>query len=253
MGLTGRQLAGALASLGLALGIFWPTTTTHNDNGARGREQESNTALHNFGGGGCPLGFGSNDNNGGDGDGGGDGGGAFHHRKPTSTSIGMRIFTNASFWTGDATVPWAEAMAVTDAGRGKEQQTTSWCPFFFASEKRKRSIYLYLYRHCNLSPRSFVSLVHASSHPSSSITPRSSSTPLPSPPRARCVSKVLASCLLGMKVGVHPGVGVSRGYLTNRRGDSARGGRGSRRGASSSSSSSSSSRLGREVGGARFV
>lgn len=114
MTLTGRQLAGAFAALGLALGIFWPTSPPHG--GDRSSDASSTYGYS----GGCPLGYGAAPN---DKD---DASGAHHrgHGEPTSTSLtaGVRIFTNASIWTGDATVPWAEAMAVTDAGRGKGQR-----------------------------------------------------------------------------------------------------------------------------------
>ena len=101
VGLTGRQVAGAFAALGLAIGIFWPVPNPHAE--ANG----SGTA--------CPLGYGG--------------------EKPAATTkttardphaawfrrygggLNARVYTNASFWTGDAGVPWVQAIAVTEAGR----------------------------------------------------------------------------------------------------------------------------------------
>lgn len=135
MALTGRQLAGALASLGLAVGILWPTRP-------RAGEQASGTAASSVHGAGCPFGYGGTRDNG---DGGGGGDGHALHGPPSSSpsaATGTRIFTNASFWTGDATVPWAEAMAVTDAGRGRAHPRPfpffawSWLFCFFPASSR---------------------------------------------------------------------------------------------------------------------
>ena len=121
MGLTGRQVAGALAALGLALGIFWPSSSSHSTRAlSEPGHGSSPTVDDRWSMGGCPLGYGTSDDppraNGPDAS-------TAHSRgrvsKRRSFTAGARVFTNASFWTGDATVPWAEAMAVTDAGRGE--------------------------------------------------------------------------------------------------------------------------------------
>ena len=90
VGLTGRQVAGAFAALGLAIGIFWPVPNPH--------------AEANGGGMACPLGYGG--------------------EKPAATTkttardphaawfrrygggLNATVYTNASFWTGDARIPW---------------------------------------------------------------------------------------------------------------------------------------------------
>ena len=101
-GLTGRQVAGAFAALGLAIGIFWPVPSPHGEANGSGMT--------------CPLGYGG-------------------EKKPAANlmieaknpssawfrryggGLNARVYTNASFWTGDASIPWVQAIAVTEAGR----------------------------------------------------------------------------------------------------------------------------------------
>jgi predicted amidohydrolase YtcJ len=100
--LTGRQLLGAIAALAAALAVFYPP------GGVPHRLGED---LGSDASGGCPLGFGRVVR---DADG-------PHSRSDRSDDVSpaaaVRVFVDATIWTGDATVPWAEAMAVTDAGR----------------------------------------------------------------------------------------------------------------------------------------
>ena len=101
MMLTGRQVLGALAALAAALAVFYPSG---GDPHRLGEDLGADAS------GGCPL---------------------LRARRPRRgrppsprRSLGrlfpaaaVRVFVDATIWTGDATVPWAEAMAVTDAGR----------------------------------------------------------------------------------------------------------------------------------------
>lgn len=102
MMLTGRQVLGALAALAAALAVFYPSGGDPH----RLREDLGADAS-----GGCPLGFGRVDR---------DADGPHPRAAPSddvSPAAAVRVFVDATIWTGDATVPWAEAMAVTDAGR----------------------------------------------------------------------------------------------------------------------------------------
>jgi predicted amidohydrolase YtcJ len=102
--LTWRQLLGALAALSASFALFYPTVQTPH----AGEAPDGETA--------CPLGFGKR----GDTDphvrsfhtsgslGAGDGPAGFHI---------ARVFLNATIWTGDGLVPFADAMAVTSSGR----------------------------------------------------------------------------------------------------------------------------------------
>ena len=103
--LTSRQLLAALAALCASFALFYPTVQNPHAEGSEGSDGE--TA--------CPLGFGRK----GDTDttlppfhtsGGHDG------DESTSFSI-ARVFLNATIWTGDGLVPFADALAVTSFGR----------------------------------------------------------------------------------------------------------------------------------------
>ena len=101
MMLTGRQVLGALAALAAALAVFYPSG---GDPHRLGEDLGADAS------GGCPLGFGRVDR---------DADGPHPRAAPSddSSAAAVRVFVDATIWTGDATVPWAEAMAVTDAGR----------------------------------------------------------------------------------------------------------------------------------------
>jgi predicted amidohydrolase YtcJ len=100
--LTGRQLLGAIAALAAALAVFYPP------GGVPHRLGED---LGSDASGGCPLGFGRVVRD-------ADGPRSRSDRSDdVSPAAAVRVFVDATIWTGDATVPWAEAMAVTDAGR----------------------------------------------------------------------------------------------------------------------------------------
>ena len=97
--LTSRQLLGAFAALTASLALFYPAGLSPHRSGEKL-------------GASCPLGYGSR----GDAD----------ARLPSPHVPGYteplafplaRVFANTTIWTGDATIPFAEAMAVTDAGR----------------------------------------------------------------------------------------------------------------------------------------
>lgn len=100
--LTSRQLLGAFAALTASLALFYPAgQSPHRSGGGESLVETS-----------CPLGYGRR----GDAD----------ARMPSPHVPGYtepfafplaRVFANATIWTGDATIPFAEAMAVTDAGR----------------------------------------------------------------------------------------------------------------------------------------
>ena len=100
--LTSRQLLGAFAALTASLALFYPAgQSPHRSGGGESLVETS-----------CPLGYGRR----GDAD----------ARMPSPHVPGYtepfafplaRVFANATIWTGDATIPFAEAVAVTDAGR----------------------------------------------------------------------------------------------------------------------------------------
>ena len=100
--LTSRQLLGAFAALTASLALFYPAgQSPHRSGGGESLVETS-----------CPLGYGRR----GDAD----------ARMPSPHVPGYtepfafplaRVFANATIWTGDATIPFAEAMAVTDSGR----------------------------------------------------------------------------------------------------------------------------------------
>ena len=100
-GLTGRQVAGAFAALGLAIGIFWPIPSPHGEANGSGMT--------------CPLGYGGEK----------PAANLMNEAKNPSSAwfrrygggLNARVYTNASFWTGDASIPWVQAIAVTEAGR----------------------------------------------------------------------------------------------------------------------------------------
>jgi predicted amidohydrolase YtcJ len=99
--LTSRQLLGAFAALTASLALFYPAgQSPHRSGGGESLV------------GSCPLGYGRRGN--------------ADARIPSPHVPGYtepfafplaRVFANATIWTGDATIPLAEAMAVTDAGR----------------------------------------------------------------------------------------------------------------------------------------
>jgi len=100
--LTSRQLLGAFAALTASLALFYPAGQSPHRSG--GGESLVGTS--------CPLGYGRRGN--------------ADARIPSPHVPGYtepfafplaRVFANATIWTGDATIPLAEAMAVTDAGR----------------------------------------------------------------------------------------------------------------------------------------
>jgi predicted amidohydrolase YtcJ len=99
--LTSRHLLGAFAALTASLALFYPAGQSPHRSG--GGES---------GGTSCPLGYGRRDDT--------------DARLPSPHVPGYsdpfafplaRVFANATIWTGDATIPFAEAMAVTDFGR----------------------------------------------------------------------------------------------------------------------------------------
>ena len=99
--MTSRQLLGAFAALTASLALFYPAGQSPHRSG--GGES---------GGTSCPLGYGRRDDT--------------DARLPSPHVPGYsdpfafplaRVFANATIWTGDATIPFAEAMAVTDSGR----------------------------------------------------------------------------------------------------------------------------------------
>jgi predicted amidohydrolase YtcJ len=99
--LTSRQLLGAFAALTASLALFYPAgQSPHRSGGGESGETS------------CPLGYGRRDDT--------------DARLPSPHVPGYsdpfafplaRVFANATIWTGDATIPFAEAMAVTDFGK----------------------------------------------------------------------------------------------------------------------------------------
>ena len=97
--LSSRQVMGALAALAAALAVFYPSDPRFHRLGSPEASSEADVSRTR-----CPLGYGAPD----------DEGANPHGSKAPPIA---RVFTGARIYTGDATVPWAEAMAVTDAGR----------------------------------------------------------------------------------------------------------------------------------------
>ena len=97
--LSSRQVMGALAALAAALAVFYPSDPRFHRMGSPEASSEADVSRTR-----CPLGYGAPD----------DEGANPHGSKAPPIA---RVFTGARIYTGDATVPWAEAMAVTDAGR----------------------------------------------------------------------------------------------------------------------------------------
>lgn len=99
--LTSRQLLGAFAALTASLALFYPAGLSPHRSGGGEKLRTS-----------CPLGYGRR----GEADARLPSPHAPIYAEPLAFPL-AHVFANATIWTGDATIPSAEAMAVTDAGR----------------------------------------------------------------------------------------------------------------------------------------